>query len=161
MTIVRQIGALAMVALLAGCQGYGEAQQGGMLGDVAAERLLGSKVGDGAATFAVGALLGPYQGTEVGQQLDGLDQSIVADIAHRGLETSANGVALRWTNPESGHAGSFTPINSYSSNDGLRCRDYQQSITAEGRKQDEQGSACRTDDGAWRVVATPVRRSLR
>lgn len=159
MTIVKAFCVLAMAVVVTGCAEG--AHRGGLLGDVAVDGLLGSKVGGDESTLAVGALLGPYQGTEVGQLLDVADRRSAGATARQGLETLPDAGMDDWSNPDTGHSGSFAPINTYTSMDGLRCRDFTQSITIDGQTQDEDGAACRTDDGSWRAVATPVRRSAR
>lgn len=159
MAIVKAFWVLAMAVVVTGCAGG--AHRGGMLSEVTVDRLLGSKVGGDESTLAADALLGPYQGTEVGRMLDVADRRIAGDTARQGLETLPDNGMADWSNPDTGHSGSFALINTYTSMDGLRCRDFRQSITIDRQTQDEDGAACRTDDGSWRAVATPVRRSVR
>ena len=136
----------------------------GTLGAVTVGGRLESKIGGGndqLATTAVGTLLGPYQGSEIGRSLDRADRRYAEGAAEKSLATSPAGRTSRWSNPDTGHAGTFTPTNTYRSDDGLRCRDYNQSITIDERSHDAYGTACLADDGSWRIVETPVRRALR
>ncbi len=165
MTSARMLCVLVVAVAVAGCETDAGPKQGvGTLGLVSVDRLLESKIGDAKdqlAATAVGTLLGPYQGSEVGKSLDRADRRYAEDAALESLGTSPAGQTSRWSNPDSGHAGAFTPTNTYRSEDGLRCRDYEQSITIDGRTQDVFGAACQADDGSWRIVETPVRRVRR
>jgi surface antigen len=143
---------------LAACESdRGSKEIGGALVGAAVGGLLGSQVGGGRgqlAATAAGTLLGAYLGSEVGRSLDRADRLHAEQTAQRGLESSRSGTASRWVNPDSGHSGMFTPLNSYRSADGWDCRDYEQVITVEGRSQTARGTACRQPDGTWRIVNT-------
>ncbi len=165
MTIARMLCALVVAVTVAGCDiDIGRTPARGTLGAVTVGGLLGSKIAGGddqLATIAMGTLLGPYLGSEIGKSLDRADRRYAESTAEKSLAISPAGHTSRWTNPDTGHAGTFTPTNSYRSDDGLRCRDYDQSITIDERSQDAYGTACLADDGSWRIVETPVRRALR
>ncbi len=161
MTISRMLCALVVAAAAAGCASDGgRTQVGGALGGAVVGGLLGSEIGSSKeqlAATAAGTLLGGYLGTEVGRSLDRADRLPAEETAQISLGTSPDGQTSHWSNPGTGHAGTFTPTNAYRSDDDLLCRDYDQSATADGKTQDAFGTACWTDDGTWRVVETPVR----
>lgn len=165
MTIARTLCGLAMAITVAGCDtDAGRKQARPSLGEAAVGNVLGSKIGDGddqLPTTALGTLLGAYHGSEVGRLLDRADRRYAEDAAEKSLGISPSGYTSHWSNPDTGHTGTFTPTNTYWSNDDLRCRDYDQSITIDERTQNAYGTACRTDDGLWWIVETPVRRALR
>ena len=165
MTIARMLCGLVMAFTVAGCDiDAGRTQARPTLGGAAVGGVLGSKIrvgNDQLATTAVGTLLGAYQGSEVGRLLDRADRRYAEEAAEKSLGISPTGRTSRWSNPDTGHTGTFTPINTYWSNDDLRCRDYDQSITIDERTQQAYGTACLADDGLWRIVETPVRRALR
>ena len=165
MTIARMLCGLVVAVTVVGCDtDIGLTQARATLGGAAVGGVLGSKIGGGndqLATTAVGTLLGAYRGSEVGGLLDRTDRRYAEDAAEKSLGISPAGRTSRWSNPDTGHTGTFTPTNMYRSDDGLRCRDYDQSITIDERTQDAHGTACLADDGLWRIVETPVRRALR
>ena len=161
MTIARILYALVVAVAVAGC----ETDAGRMeMGDTVVASLLGSQIGGDKgqlAPTAAGTLLGAYLGSEVGKSLGRTDRLYAEDAVQKSLGTSPARQTSRWSNTDTGHTGTFTPVNTYRSADGLQCRDYDQSITIDGRTDDVYGTACLTDGGSWRIVETPVRRSLR
>jgi surface antigen len=142
--------------MLVGCAtDAGEKQVGGVLLGAVVGGLLGAQIGGGRgqlAAAAAGTLLGAYLGSEVGKSLDRADRQHAERTARNGLQSSPSGHTTRWVNPDSGHFGTFTPANAYRSRDGLNCRDYQQSVSVDGRTRTVIGTACRMDDGSWRVA---------
>ncbi|MDH3701466.1 MAG: RT0821/Lpp0805 family surface protein [Alphaproteobacteria bacterium] len=161
MTIARFASALVVLIGVAGCENYANREQAA---GAAVGQLLELKIGDHKQPIlptASGSLLGAYRGSEVGKSLDDSDRRHAEDAAKKSLATAPAKNTTGWRNPNTGHTGTFTPTNSYRSDDRLRCRDYKQSITAEGRSKDAYGTACQTADGSWRMLQTPVRRALR
>jgi len=117
--------------------------------------LLGSRIGGGSgqlAATALGTLLGGYAGSQVGRSLDRADRLHAERTAQSSLERAPSGRTSGWTNPDSGHSGTFTPTNTYRSGDGMNCRDFTQTVTIDGRSEQVVGTACRQPDGAWQIV---------
>jgi surface antigen len=153
----RLVGALVIVAAVAGCQNsqYGEKETAGTVIGGVGGALLGSQVGDGktqVVATAAGTLLGAWIGNEVGKSLDRADQAYAAQTANAALERYPDGQASTWQNPNSGHSGSTTPTRTYETAQGQPCREYQTSVVIDGRTQTAYGTACRQPDGSWRVV---------
>jgi surface antigen len=151
------ISALAVILALSACatDQRGQKEVGGALLGAVVGGLLGSKIGGGKgqlAATAAGTLLGGYLGSEAGKSLDRADKVYAERAAQRGLESNPSGSSSSWSNPDTRHSGSVTPLNTYRSGDGLHCRDYRQVITVEGRSETARGTACRESDGTWRVV---------
>lgn len=146
--------ALLAVALV-GCEGYGPKQTGGTVLGGAAGGLLGSQIGSGSgrlAATAAGVLLGALAGSSVGQSLDRADQTYAARSTQTALERAPSGSATSWTNPDSGHSGTVTPVRTYQTPAGQNCREYQQTVTVGGQTQSAYGTACRQADGSWKIV---------
>lgn len=147
---------VALPLALAACEtDRGHKEIGGTLVGAAVGGLLGAQIGAGTgqlAATAAGTLLGAYLGSEVGRSLDRADRIHAERTAQYSLESVPSGTRSSWVNPDSGHSGSFTPLNSYQSADGLNCRDFEQVITVDGRSELARGAACRQPDGTWRVV---------
>jgi surface antigen len=159
MTLARMFCAAAVAVTVIGCQGDPRHTE---VSDVVVAGLLESHIGGDhgqAVPTAGGTLLGPYSGSAVGRSLDRADRRHAEEAALSSLEGASDGQTSRWSNPTTGNAGSFTPVNVYRSADNLRCRDYQQTVTAGAQTQSTTGTACQVASGAWRVVVTPARRS--
>lgn len=136
---------------VAGCQNPPDKQQtgavvGGVLGGV-----LGSNVGEGrgrtAATIA-GVLIGAVIGGEVGKYMDQTDQL----KAQQALENNKINQAASWHNPDTGNDVAVTPTRTYKASTGQNCREYTTVVTIDGRQQTAHGTACRQDDGSWKVT---------
>ncbi len=147
----------ALVAIaLAGCQNnpYGEKQTGGALIGGALGGLAGSQIGSGKgqlAATAAGALLGLFAGSEVGKSLDRADR-LAAERAQQQAYAAPVGQQITWSNPNSGHSGTITPIRDGRDQAGNYCREYQTTVTIGGRPQQAYGTACRQPDGSWKVL---------
>jgi surface antigen len=156
-TILKRLLPVAVVAgLLAGCANndYGPKQTGGaVLGGVGGA-VAGAQFGKGKgnlAMTAIGTLLGAFVGSEVGKSLDRADQQYAAQAETR-AHSAPIGQAITWNNPDSGHAGSYTPTRDGTDANGNYCREYQSSVNIGGQVERAYGTACRQPDGSWKVV---------
>jgi surface antigen len=148
--------AMMAVVALGGCvtNGTGTKQGAGTLIGAGLGGLVGSKIGGGRgqlAAVAAGALLGGLFGNEVGASLDRADQAY-AQRAQNQAMNSADWQPVSWSNPDSGNHGTVTPTRTIQNRrTGELCREYQMDITVGGRSETGYGTACRTEDGDWRV----------
>lgn len=124
----------------------------GAIGGAVAGGLLGEAIGGHTIDVVAGAAAGALLGGVVGNLLDQRDRKIAAETAQRSLESSPTGYTSSWDNPDSGHAGSFTPTNTYQRADGTYCREYTQEVVVGGEKHQAYGTACRQADGTWQIV---------
>src|SRR5512132_976912 len=115
--------------------------------------LLGAAAGGGATGIAAGVLLGGLLGGATGSVLDDQDRRTAANTTQQALESKPSGTTSTWTNPDSGHSGSVTPIRTYQASNGQYCREYEQSVTIGGKPQKSYGTACRQPDGSWQIVS--------
>ena len=149
--------------LLAGCANSGngpgefganKTTAGGLLGAVGGA-VAGAQFGKGKgqiAAAAAGTLLGALIGSEVGSSLDRADQQY-ARRAQTQAQAAPIGQSIVWSNPESGHSGTITPVREGRvASTGEYCREFQQTVTVGGQSQKAYGTACRQPDGSWRVV---------
>ena len=94
--------ALLVLPLLAACESYSPSKQDvGMAAGAVVGGVLGHQIGHGSGqTVATigGAALGAFLGSHVGARMDRSDQLETAQA----LETSKNGQAKSWRNPDSG-----------------------------------------------------------
>ncbi len=155
----RQLKAVAVAVLvtfgLAACESdAGPKQQGGTVVGAVVGGLLGSTIGRGrgqVVAIGIGALLGGIVGSEIGKSLDRADRAYMARTTQESLERGQTGTPSTWRNPDSGHAGTVTPTRTYERDSGP-CREYQQTVTIDGRTQRAYGTACRQADGSWKIV---------
>ena len=122
----------------------------GGLGGATVGGLIAAAAGGGGAAIAAGVIGGALIGGVVGNYLDDRDKKMAADSAHRALESAPSGQTVAWNNPDSGHSGTVTPVRTYQSQ-GTYCREYQQTVTIDGKQERSYGTACRQPDGSWRI----------
>ena len=153
-SLVRAV-AVATVATfaLASCATIGDNPKTaiGGLGGATVGGLIAAAAGGGGAGIAAGVIGGALLGGLVGNYLDDRDKKMAADSANRALETAPSGQSVAWNNPDSGHSGTVTPVRTYQSG-GTYCREYQQTVTIDGKPQQSYGTACRQPDGSWKIA---------
>ncbi len=158
MTALRiKIGApiLILALLIVGCEttgGPGPKAAIGGLGGAAAGGLFAATAGGSAAGIAAGTIIGGLIGGVIGDRLDAADRRQADRAAAHAFETRPTGSSVAWHNPDSGRYGSVTPTRTYQRPNGQYCREYQQTVTIDGRPQKSYGTACRRPDGSWRIV---------
>ena len=117
--------------------------------------LAGSQIGGGKgqlAAVAIGALAGAWLGNEAGKSLDKADKLYAQRTTQNVLEHNQSGVAASWRNPDSGHSGSTMPTRSFQSASGQNCREFENTITVDGKSEVATGTACRSSGGTWKFV---------
>jgi surface antigen len=122
----------------------------GGLGGAAVGGLIAAAAGGGGAAIAGAVIGGALLGGLVGNMLDQRDKRLQAEAAQRALESTPSGKSVAWNNPDSGHSGTITPVKTYQSG-GAYCREYQQTVTIDGKQEKAYGTACRQPDGSWKV----------
>jgi len=149
--------ATAAAVLLAGCQNMQDnpKQTMGTILGAGTGAFFGSQIGSGRGQMvgiAVGTLAGAMLGSEIGKSLDNADKAMSQRTAQASLETNRTGQTSSWRNPDSGNSGTYTPTSTYRSTSGQDCREFEQTITVEGRTERAMGRACRQPNGTWQVV---------
>lgn len=127
----------------------------GTIGGGAIGAVLGSNVGKGkgkTAAIAVGTLLGAFVGSEIGKSLDQADR-MYANQAYQAAHSAPIGETISWNNPESGHQGSYTPVRDGRTTSGRYCREYEQTVIIDGRREVGYGTACQSSDGRWEIMS--------
>ena len=123
----------------------------GGLGGATVGGLIAAAAGGGGAGIAAGVIGGALLGGLVGNYLDDRDKKMAAESANKALESTPSGQSVAWNNPDSGHSGTVTPVRTYQSG-GTSCREYQQTVTIDGKQERSYGTACRQPDGSWKVT---------
>ncbi|MGL4824989.1 MAG: RT0821/Lpp0805 family surface protein [Alphaproteobacteria bacterium] len=143
------LAAISMVTV--GCTG-GPKETGGTLLGGAAGALIGSQIGGGTGKLvavAAGTLLGAWAGGAVGRKLDEEDRQAMQQAT---LQSIQNNQSTSWSSSHNqGVSGTITPTKSYNSANGY-CRNYQQTVKIDGKSQKAHGTACRGEDGQWRII---------
>jgi len=118
---------------------------GGVIGGV-----LGSTIGDGSGQViaaATGTLIGALLGSNIGGQLDQLDRQQACQT----LESTRTGHSDRWVNPDSGAKYQVTPTKTYRTRHGTPCREFTLDAQVGGKAEQVYGTACRQNDGSWKM----------
>ena len=122
----------------------------GAFGGAAFGGLIAAAAGGGGAAIAGAVIGGALLGGLAGNMLDQRDKRMAAEAQQRALESAPTGKPVAWTNPDSGHSGTVTPVRTYESA-GVYCREFQNEVTIDGKKENAYGTACRQPDGSWKV----------
>ncbi len=146
-----------VLALGACADGAGQKEVAGTLIGAGIGGLAGSQVGKGTGQLVAvgaGAVLGALMGGEVGRSLDKADRLYAARNAQETLESAPIGTTNTWVNPDTGHSGTHTPTQTWQTDDGRYCREFQQTVTIGGQTEEAHGRACREEDGTWKIVGS-------
>jgi surface antigen len=156
MRVAKYVVPAVVAVSLVGCQstGQGEKELGGTLVGAGLGGLAGSAIGSGTGQLAAvgaGVLLGGLLGNQVGRSLDRADRMAI-ERAQQSAYTAPVGQQITWSNPQSGHSGTITPMRDGRDAAGNQCREFQQTINVGGQPQQGYGTACRQPDGTWKIV---------
>ena len=139
-----------LILLLTACASpRGDNEAGGMIIGGILGGVLGHEIGKGhgrAAATIIGTMIGTSIGGSVGRSMDKTDRLYVA----RSLETVRTGVSTTWRNPDTGYQYSVVPTRTYGV-DSAPCREYTLDASIGGKTEQIYGTACRQDDGSWKV----------
>ena len=144
------VGVSVLALSLSACAGREKTTIGAAAG-AAGGGLLAAALGGGATGIAAGVLLGGLAGGAAGNLLDNADREAAYRAQQNALETQRSGQATTWRNPDSGNSGTFTPQAAFQDSSGQYCREFQQTITVDGKTQTAYGLACRQPDGTWKL----------
>ena len=153
--VTKRVGVLAIVLafVLAGCETTpGTKTAIGGLGGGAVGGLLAAGLGANPAVIAGSVVLGGLVGGAIGNRMDAADKKQANEAAAKALNSAPSGQSVAWHNPDSNHSGTVTPTRTYQMANGQYCREYQQMITIDGKQEKSYGTACRQDDGSWKIV---------
>jgi surface antigen len=125
---------------------------GGALGFMFAQKYA---VGSGKMGRIFWTVAGVAIGHFVGNTITESDALKARGVAHSALISQGDGATMVWKNEETGHAGSFTPLNTYPLDgdqevaESRLCRDFETSFEVEGEAWRGRGTACQAEDGSW------------
>ncbi len=150
--------ALLISTLTAGCASgsYSERQTvgaitGGALGGLLGAQFGGKRGNDRLITTGVGVFIGSLIGSEIGRSMDEVDRMKANEAINR-AHTAPISERITWNNPQKNHSGSVTPVRDGYSESGGYCREFHQTVSIGGKREEAYGVACRQPDGSWRIV---------
>jgi surface antigen len=141
---------LVLAALLAGCENPPSKETSGTALGAVVGGLIGSGIGEGSgrtAAIIAGAVAGGLIGKSIGRNMDDTDRMKTAQA----LETSPTNTPTSWKNPDTGNQYTVVPTHTYTTAQGMPCREYVMDTTIDGRPEQVRGTACRQGDGSWKV----------
>ena len=148
----------AALTAATGCASMSQQETAGtVLGGVAGA-VVGNQFGKGdgrTAATALGAVIGATVGRNIGQALDKTSQARAGAATERALETADIGEAITWENRNNAEGpahGTATVVRQGSDSEGRTCREFQQTVVIGGREEQSYGTACRDENGDWKVA---------
>jgi len=123
----------------------------GALGGAAFGGLIAAAAGGGGAAIAGAVIGGALIGGFAGNALDQRDKRLAAEAQQQALESARTGQAVPWSNPDTGHTGTVTPVRTFQGASGQYCREFQSDVIIDGKPDKAWGTACRQPDGSWKV----------
>jgi len=90
-------------------------------------------------------------------QFSEVDERLAANSLNETLEYNRSGVVSTWRNPDAQISGRSQPLKTFQTADGTYCREFQETVTIAGRQTDAYGTACRQDDGHWKIIGADRR----
>ena len=129
----------------------------GTLGGAALGGFLGSQIGSGTGQLAftgLGVLVGGFAGNQIAKALTCEDKQQMTQ-ANNQAQTAPVGQPIAWNNPDSGNSGTVTAVRDGTASNGQYCREFQQTVTVNGKTEQGTGVACRKSDGSWEVIDSP------
>lgn len=106
-----------------------------------------------------GALAGCASGPPPVQPTAG-DLERLRAAQNEALENSQTGTSVNWHNPETGHRGSVTVLDTYEE-DGRPCRTFNRVFTGGDTTRTGRAWACRSEAGEWQTVRERPLRTAR
>ena len=150
------VGVTILSFTLAGCAGtYNKSETGMGLGALTGGALaygLSKGSSNKELWTVLGIGLGAMVGQDIGAQLDDRDRMLAGQALEQTLEYAPTDTVGSWSNPDSGHSGTFTPRKTFQTAQGSPCREFTQTIYVGGQEQQGYGTACRQADGSWKII---------
>jgi surface antigen len=79
------------------------------------------------------------------------DRDLARETAHRAV---ADNAPQTWTSPRTGYTGTIVLERAFTIAGGLRCGEYTEILTVQGRQAASRNTACEDGAGKWRTVVT-------
>ncbi len=122
---------------------------GGIIGGVVGNQVFKGERGLGTVA---GVILGGVAGSQIAKSGDNCDQYYASYAYQDAFDSRRSNERVRWRNERSGNYGYVQAADVYRDRRGNACRNYEQEIYVNGRRQIAEGVACQNRDGTWRIV---------
>ena len=148
---------LAMVLFLSACSGNNRMTNGQLIGAIGGGIIgsyVGTQLGGGSGNLlflVAGTTLGSLAGYSYGDSLIPSDRVKFKDAAKVAMDNIDDGGVYTWVNPDTGVAGTITPVRSYYAEKNQICRDFEATIAVERRTGRTKGRACKVGVDAWLI----------
>ena len=146
---------LITLPLMSGCAGtYNKATTGAALGALTGTALaygLGKDSSKKNLWLIAGAAAGGLVGHNIGAKLDERDRLLLGQTFQNTMETAPTHQTGAWSNPNTGNSGTVTPTQTMMSANNQPCREFQTTINVGGEAVQGYGTACRQNDGSWKI----------
>ena len=117
--------------------------------------VVGSQIGDGqgqAFATAVGSVLGAYTAQQALWWLDEQDRRKTETALRKALEINRDGEPVNWTNPDNRTSGYAVASAAGGTTGSAECREFKTFVTNGTERDLQNGVACRSADGSWRIL---------
>ena len=149
------ISTVLATTLLTGCAGtYNKATTGAALGAITGGALaygLGKDSSKKDLWLIAGAAAGGLIGNNIGAKLDERDRLLLGETLQQTMEHGPTNSVGSWNNPDSGNSGTVTPTQTMISANNQPCREFTTTVNIGGELSQAYGTACRQNDGSWKI----------
>jgi surface antigen len=148
---------LAIALFCTACSSNNSMTNGQLIGAIGGGIIgtyLGTQLGSGSGKLlflVAGATLGSLTGYAYGDSLIPSDRVRFKDAAKLAMDNIKDGQVYSWSNPETGVAGTITPVRSYYAEENQICRDFDATIAVDTEVGKTKGRACKLGSDAWLV----------
>lgn len=151
---------LAIALFLSACSTNNRMTTGQVIGAIGGGIIgtyIGTQLGGGSGNLlflVAGATLGSLTGYAYGDSLIPSDKAKFKDATKVAMDETEDGQVYSWVNPETGVAGTITPVRSYYSESNQVCRDFEATIAVDREIGTTKGYACKVAKDAWFVSSS-------
>ncbi|MDD3370602.1 MAG: RT0821/Lpp0805 family surface protein [Alphaproteobacteria bacterium] len=100
----------------------------------------------------LGIVLGAWADPEIHAAMNDTDRKRNS-LAERRAMNAPSGQILTWKSPASGNSGTIMAVKDSYNNSGYFCREFQQTVTVEGKEKHGGSMACQQGDGSWKIAS--------
>ena len=152
--IKKKIVVLLCIFLI-GCSSQEDNKFIGQILGSAAGAYLGSKVGTGVSNnlaIILGGAVGLLVGGKIAEALDKDEQLDLSNNVNESLEENEDYEIKEWKSKKNiEKTAKIIPLNQYDI-DEEHCRDFKKIVTSEGKVIEENSTACRDENGNWKII---------
>ena len=147
----------ALVLFLSACSGNNRMTNGQMIGAIGGGIIgsyVGTQLGGGSGNLlflVAGTTIGSLVGYSYGDSLIPSDRVKFKDATKVAMDHAEDGEVHTWVNPDTGVAGTITPVRSYYAEKNQICREFEATIAVEKKTGRTKGLACKVGVDAWLV----------